>query len=257
MNISKVLEKLAKDTKSVVYDCIGTKYVEVSMIESKDGGQSFSGNREVYFLDKDDNIQIVINEQKDVFMLDPENDKIVARTISNRGANKFLNSVKLKELKDFSDMDRKNVDGHLYYVVKNFSVDKFDIKDSNAEIISTKRYRSPEEGIFGEVVVDRILEPYIIIENDLATDIKDKKQSYDLKNGSNASVSTIKNRLVKDKITNKDDLFKEVSRLYDGVSDSKQYFVDNKYMLQDNYIADLDIITLARLYIDLKTLEKS
>lgn len=254
-SIEPKLEQLALKIGGDIFDCKCFKYVEVSCVYAKGKGQKFEGNRESFYLEPNDTIQILIDNEGLLYFVEFDNGKLV-RTVSKVGANKLKDAMRAKKLKSFSieDLDDEDkLEGkYRYFIATPFKDSK-----SFGDYVTIKKWRSPKEGLFGEITYNQLLQPKEMVRLELVNDEKrNKKQSYDLGNGADTlDKEGLKNKLVAIQIRDKDDLYFASSKMYNNMNAAKQYFIDDKY-LANEAMNELDIISLARLYIDLETLEK-
>ena len=254
-SIEPKLEQLALKIGGDIFECRCFKEVEVSVIYSKGKGQKFEGNREIFLFEPNDTIQILISKDQLAYLVDSDTDKLV-RTISKVGANKLKDAMRAKKLKSFSieDLDDEDkLEGkYRYFIATPFKDSK-----SFGDYVTIKKWRSPKEGLFGEITYNQLLQPKEMVRLELVNDEKrNKKQSYDLGNGADTlDKEGLKNKLVAIQIRDKDDLYFASSKMYNNMNAAKQYFIDDKYLMNEA-MNELDIISLARLYIDLETLEK-
>lgn len=253
-SIEPKLEQLALKIGGDIFDCKCFKYVEVSVIYAKGKGQKFEGDREVFYFEPNDNIQILISDDQLAYLIDEETDKLV-RTISKVGANKLKDAMRAKKLKSFS-IDETDDEDKLEGKYRYFIATPFKDGNSFGDYATIKRWRSPKEGLYGEITYNQLLQPIEMVKLELVNDEKrNKKQSYDLGNNADKlDKDTLKTKMLSLNIKDKDDLYAEASKLYNNMNAAKQYFIDDKYLMNIN-MPDLDIISLARLFIDLETLK--
>jgi len=253
-NINPKLEQLALKIGGTIYDCKCFKYVEVTVIYAKGKAFKFEGDREVFYYEAGDEAQVLVDNDQLIYTVDEDADKLV-RTVSKVGTNKLLNAMKAKKVKTFdievANPEADTLEGkYKYFIATPF-------KDSKAfkDYVSIKKYNKPKEGLYGEITYNQLLQPKEMVRLELVSDDNNKKQSYDLDNGSDKlDKNSLRDKLISMNIRDKDDLYSNAMKMYNEMNAAKQYFIDDKYLKRGS-LNDLDIISLARAYIDLQTLK--